>query len=184
MASSPITSWQKYGETRETVTDFIFLSCKITADGECSHEIKRHLLFGRKAMTNLDSTLKSRDITLSKVHLVKSMVFPYLSIESETPILWPPDVKNWLLRKDFDAGKDWKQEKGEKTQDVMVWWHHWLDGHEFEQVLGTGYRQGILGCYCPWGHKKSDMTKQLKWTESYNLNSKYWSSPKFQMFYS
>ena len=78
-------------ETMETVTDFIFLSCKITADGECSHEIKRHLIFGRKAMTNLDSMLKSRDITLSKVHLVKSMVFPYLSIESETLILWPPD---------------------------------------------------------------------------------------------
>ena len=64
MASSPITSWQKDGETRETVTDFIFLSSKITADGEYSHEIKRHLLFGRKAMTNLDSMLKSRNITL------------------------------------------------------------------------------------------------------------------------
>ena len=95
MASSPITSWQKDGETRETVTDFIFLSSKITADGEYSHEIKRHLLFGRKAMTNLDSMLKSRNITLlTKVHLVKGVVFPYLSIESETPILWPRDANN------------------------------------------------------------------------------------------
>ena len=95
MASSPITSWQKDGETRETVTDFIFLSSKITADGEYSHEIKRHLLFGRKAMTNLDSMLKSRNITLlTKVHLVKGVVFPYLSIESETPILWPHDANN------------------------------------------------------------------------------------------
>ena len=77
MASSPITSWQIDGETVETVTDFIVLGSKITADGDCSHEIKRHLLRGRKAMTNLDSILKSRDSALpTKVHLVKAMVFP------------------------------------------------------------------------------------------------------------
>ena len=76
MASSPIISWQIDGKTNETVRDFIFLGSKITADGDCSHEIKRHLLLGRKAVTNLDSTLKSRDITLpTKVHLVKAMVF-------------------------------------------------------------------------------------------------------------
>ena len=77
MASSPITSWQIDGETMETMTDFIFLDSKIPADGDCTHEIKRHLLLGRKAMTNLDSILKSRDITLpTKIHLVKAMVFP------------------------------------------------------------------------------------------------------------
>ena len=77
MVSGPITSWQIGGETIETVTDFIFLGSKISADGDCSHEIKRCLLLGRKAMTNLDSVLKSRDITLAiKVHLVKAMVFP------------------------------------------------------------------------------------------------------------
>ena len=77
MASSPITSWQIDGETMETMTDFIFLGSKITGDSDCSHEIKRCLLLGRKAMTNLDSILKSRDITLpTKVHLVKAMVFP------------------------------------------------------------------------------------------------------------
>ena len=77
MASSPITSWQIDGETMETVTDFTFLGSKITADGDSSHEIKRHLLLGRKVMTNLDSIFKSRDITLpTKVHLVKAMVFP------------------------------------------------------------------------------------------------------------
>ena len=77
MASSPIASWQIDGEIVETVTDFIFLGFKITADGDCSHEIKRHLLLGRKAMTNLDSILKSRDIPLpTKVHLVNVMVFP------------------------------------------------------------------------------------------------------------
>ena len=77
MASGPITSWQIDGESVETVTDFIFLGSKITADGDCSHDIKRHLLRGIKAMTNLDSILKSRNITLpTKVHLVKAMVFP------------------------------------------------------------------------------------------------------------
>ena len=77
MASGPISSWQIDGETVETVTDFIFGGSKITADGECSHEIKRHLLLGRKGMANLDRILKSRDITLpKKVHLVKAMVFP------------------------------------------------------------------------------------------------------------
>ena len=77
MASGPITSWQIDGETVETLIVFIFLGSKITADGDCSHEIKRHLLLGRKAMTNLDSILKSRDITLpTEVHLVKAMVFP------------------------------------------------------------------------------------------------------------
>ena len=77
MASGPITSWEIDGQTVETVSDFIFLGSKITADGDCSHEIERRLLFGRKIMTNLDSILKSRDITLpTKVHLVKAMVFP------------------------------------------------------------------------------------------------------------
>ena len=80
MASSPITSWQIDGETMETVRDFIFLGSKITADGDCSHEIKRRLLLGRKAMTNLDNIFKSRDITLpTKVRLVKAMVFPVVT---------------------------------------------------------------------------------------------------------
>ena len=90
MVFGPITSWQIDGETMETVTEFIFLGSKITADGECSHEIKRHLLFGRKAMTNLDSILKSRDITLStNVHLVKSMVFPVIMY----------GYKSWIIKK-------------------------------------------------------------------------------------
>ena len=84
MASGPITSWQKDGETVETVTDFIFLGSKITADSDCSHEVKRHLLLGRKTMTNLDSILKSRDITLlTKVHLDKAVVFPVVMYECE-----------------------------------------------------------------------------------------------------
>ena len=162
MASSPITSWQTDVETMETVRDFILGGSKIIADGDCSHEIKRHLLLGRKTMTNLDSISKSTDITLPpKVHLVKTMVFPIVmwmweldykerwvpknwcfwtvvlektlespsdckesqpvhpngdqswifigrtDAEAETPILWTPDAKNSLIRKDPDAGKDW-----------------------------------------------------------------------------
>ena len=85
MASTPITSWQIEGETMERVTDFIFLGSKITEDGDCSHEIKRPLLLGTKAMTNLDSVLKSRDITLpTKVHLVKAMVFPVVMYGCES----------------------------------------------------------------------------------------------------
>ena len=85
MASSPITSWQIDGETVETVTDFIFLGFKITADGDCSQEIKRRLLLGRKTMTNLDSILKSRDMTLpTKFHLVKAMVFPVVMYGCES----------------------------------------------------------------------------------------------------
>ena len=90
MASGPITSWEIDVETVETVSDFIFLCSKITADGDCSHEIKRHLLLGRKIMTNLDSIFKSRDITLpTKVHLVKAMVFPVVMYECE----------NWTIKK-------------------------------------------------------------------------------------
>ena len=90
MASSPITSWQIDGETMGTVADFIFLGSKITADGDCSHEVKRRLLLGRKVMTNLDSTLKSRDITLpTKVRLVKAMVFPVVMYGCES----------WTIRK-------------------------------------------------------------------------------------
>ena len=85
MASGPITSWQIDGETMETMTDFIFLGSIITADGDCSHEIKICLLLGRKAMTNLDSTLKCRDITLlSKVHILKAIVFPVVMYECES----------------------------------------------------------------------------------------------------
>ena len=92
MASGPITSWQIDGETMETVVDFIFLGSKITADGDCSHEIKRHLLLGGKVMTNLDSIFKSRDITLpTKVHLVKAMVFPVVMYGCE----------NWTIKKAY-----------------------------------------------------------------------------------
>ena len=86
--------------------------------------------------------------------------------EAETPILWPPNVKNWLIGKDPDAGKDWRQEEKGTTEDEMVEWHHPLDGHEFDQARRVGNGQGSLVCYSPWGHKESDTTEQLNWTEA------------------
>ena len=85
--------------------------------------------------------------------------------EAETPVLWLPDVKNWLIWKDPDAGKDWRQEEKGKTEDEMVGWHHWLNGHEFEQALEVGDGQGSLVCCCPWGRKMWGMTQWLKWTD-------------------
>ena len=217
MASGLITSWHIDAETMEIVRDFILGGSKITADGDCSQEIKRCLLFGRKAMTNLDSILKSRDITLpTKICLIKAMVYPVVmygcenwtlqkaehwridpfelwcwrrllripwtarrsnqsilkeikqlwifigrtDAEAKTPILWPPDEKNWPIGKDPDAGKDWRQEKG-MTEDEMVGWYHWLDGHEFEQALGVGDGQGSLVCCSPWSCKELDTTEWL-----------------------
>ena len=168
----------------------IFLGSKITADGDCSHEIKRCLLLGRKVMTNLDSILKSRDITLpTKVHLAKAMVFLVMweldrekswapknwcfwtvvlektpeslldckeiqpvhpegnqswifkqrtDAEAETPVLWPPHAKSWLIGKDPDAGRGWGQEEKGTTEDEMARWHHRLDGHEFEWTPRVG----------------------------------------------
>ena len=205
MPSGPITSWQIDVEIVATVADFIFLGSKITADDDCSHEIKKRLVLGRKAITNLDSILKSRDITLlTKVYLVKTMVFPVViyGCESwtikiaecqiidafELSLLRVPwmarrsnqsilkgispkysleglmlklklqyfghlDAKSWLIWKDPDAGKDWRQEKKGTTEDEMVGWHHWLNGHEFEQAPGVGDGQGSLACCNPRGHR-------------------------------
>ena len=85
--------------------------------------------------------------------------------EAETPILWSPDEKNWLIGKDPDAEKDWRQEGKGTTENEMVWWHHWLNGHEFEQTLGV-----CLVCCSSWGHKESDTTEELNWTELNKLN--------------
>ena len=175
-------------ETIETVRDFIFFGSRITADGDCSHEIKRHLLLGRKAMINLDSILKKQryyftdkdpcsqsygfsssrvwmweldhkeiwapknwcfwTVVLEKtletsldckeiqpVHPKGNQSWIFIGrtdAEPEAPILWPPDVKNWVIGKHPDAGKDWRQEEKGTTEDEMVGWHHHLNGHESE----------------------------------------------------
>ena len=85
--------------------------------------------------------------------------------EADTLILWPPDAKNWLIWKDPDAGNDWRREEMRMTEDEMVEWHHWLNGHEFEQTSGVGNGQGSLKCCSPWGCKELDMTEWLKWTD-------------------
>ena len=87
-----------------------------------------------------------------------------MGVEAETPILWPTDVKSWLIWKDSD-GKDWRQEEKGPTEDEMVGWHHWLNGHEFEQALGVGDRQGSLVCCSPWGHRELDTTERLNQTK-------------------
>ena len=191
MASGPITSWQIDRETVETVADFTFLGSKITAGSDCSHEIKRRLLLGRKAMTYLsrqhikkqrhyfankgpssqsygfssshvwmwkldykESFIKSTEELMllncaieevsseslglqgdqtSQSQRNQSWVFiGRTDAEAETPILWPPDAKNWLIGKDSDTGEDWRQVEKGMTDDEMVGWHHWLNGLEFE----------------------------------------------------
>ena len=82
--------------------------------------------------------------------------------------LWPPEVKNWLTGKDPDSGKDWRWEEKGMTEDEMVGWHHWLNGHEFESALGVGDGQGSLACCSPWGRRESDMTEWLNWTDLTN----------------
>ena len=88
--------------------------------------------------------------------------------EAETPVLWPPHVKSWLIGKDPDAGRDWWQEEKGTTEDEMAGWHHWLDGHEFEWTPGVGDGQWGLACCDSWGPKESDMTERLNWTELKN----------------
>ena len=86
--------------------------------------------------------------------------------EAETPILWPPDLKSWLIREDPDAGKDWRQEEKVMTEDEMVGWLHWLNGHEFEQALGVGDGQGSLACCSPRGHKELEqLSDWTNWTD-------------------
>ena len=85
--------------------------------------------------------------------------------DAEAPIFWPHDSKHWLIRKDPDAGKDWRQEEKVMAKDEMVGWYHQLDGHEFEQARGVGDGQGGLACCSAWGHKESDTTERLNWTE-------------------
>ena len=86
--------------------------------------------------------------------------------KAETPVLWPPHAKSWLIGKDPDAGRDWRQEEKGMTEDEIVGWHHWLDGHESEWTPGVGDGQGGLVCCDSWGCKESDMTEQLNWTDA------------------
>ena len=216
MVSGPITPWEIDGETVETVSDFIFWGSKITADGDCSYEIKRCLLLGRKVMTNLDKIFKSRDFTLpTKVCLVKAMVFPVVmygcecwavkkaehqrivafelwcwrrllspldcqeiqpvhsegdqpwdffrgnDAEAETPILWPPRVKSWLIGKDSDMGGIGVRIR--RGQQWMRWLYGITDSMDvsLSELRGVGDWQGGLAFCNSWGHKELDTTEGL-----------------------
>ena len=110
----------------------------------------------------LESPFDSKEIQLVHPKGNHSWIFiGRTDAEAATSILWPPDAKNWLIRKDPDAGKDGRQEKKGTTEDDMVGWHHWLNGHEFEQALGNDEGQGSLVCFSPWGPKELDITEWL-----------------------
>ena len=124
----------------------------------------------------LESPLDSKEIQLVHPKGNQSWIFiGRIDTEAETPILWPPGMKNWLIWKDPDAGKDWRWEEKGITEDEMVGWHHQLNGHEFEQAPGVGDRQRSLASYSPWGRKESDMTEWLNWTDS-NYSLLWWLS--------
>ena len=114
----------------------------------------------------LESPLDCKEIKLVNPKGNQSWIFiGRTDAEAETPILWPPDAKNWLIGKDLDAEKDWRQEEKGMTEVEMVGWHHWLNGHEFEQAPGVVDGQGSLLCCSPWGRKELDTTEQLNWTK-------------------
>ena len=118
------------------------------------------------------SPLDCKEIQLVHSKGDQSWVFIGMTdVEAETPpILWPPDEKSWLIGRDPDAGKDWEPEEKGTTEDEMVGWHHGLNGHESEGTPGVGDGQGGLACCCPWGHKESDMTEWLNWTEGRRIS--------------
>ena len=110
----------------------------------------------------LKSPLDCKEIQLVNPEGNQSWIFiERTDAEAETPILWPPDAKNWLIWKDPDAGKDWRWEEKGTTEDEMVGWQHWLNGHEFEQAPGDGKGKGGLVCWNPWNHKDSETNEQL-----------------------
>ena len=160
---------------------------KITADGDCSHEIKRSLLLRRKVISWNPNNIqdqrahKGRDtnqcilhpthIHLWEIQPVHSEgdqpwdFFGRTDAKAETPVLWPPYAKSWLIGKDPDAGKDWEQEEKGMTEDEVAGWHHRLYGHEFGWTPGVGDGQGGLACCDSWRRRESDTTEWLNWAE-------------------
>ena len=229
MASGPITSWEIDGETVETMSDFILGGSKITADGDCSHEIKRQLLLRKKVMTNVDSILKAETLLCQqrsiwsrlwffqwscmdvrvrlwrKLSAEKMMLLNYgvgedsweslglqgdptspswgdkswlfigrADVETETPILWPPHAKSWLVGKDSHAGRDWGQEEKGTTEDEMVGWHHQLNGHVWVN-LRSWWWTGRPGMLRFMGSQRAghDWATEVNWTESNTDNIMY-----------
>ena len=131
--------------------------------------------FWTVVLKTLESSLDCKEIKPVNPKGNQSWIFiGRTEAEAQTPILWPPDAKNWLIWKDPDAGKDWRQEEKGTTEDEMVGWHYQFNGYEFEQTLGVGDGQGSLECYSPWSLKESDTTEWLNWTELFMLMSSEW----------
>ena len=127
--------------------------------------VLKNWCFWTVVLEKTESPLDCKEIKPLNPKGNQSWIFTWRTdAEAGVPILWPPDVKNWLIWKDPDAGKGWRREEKGLTEDEMVGWHHWLDGHEFEQALGVSDGQGGLECCSPWGCKELDMTEQLNWT--------------------
>ena len=125
-------------------------------------------IFIEDPLCTLENHLDCTEIKLVNPKGNQSWIFiGRTDAEAETPILWPPDAKNWFIGKDPDAGKDWGQEENGTTEDEMVGWHHQPNKHEFEQAPGVGDGQGSLPCCSPWGHKGVDTTEQLNWMTVY-----------------
>ena len=128
---------------------------------------KESMLWNCGVVEDSWKSLNCKEIQLVNTKGGQSWVFiGRTDAEAETPILWLPDAKNWLLGKDPDAGRDWRQNEKGMTEDEMFGLHPRLNGHEFEQALGAGDGQRSLACCSPWGHKESDMTEQLNWTDN------------------
>ena len=127
-------------------------------------ECQRIKAFELWCWRRLESPLDCKEIELVNPKGNHSWIFiGRTNAEVETPTFWLPDARNWLTGKDTDAGKDWRQEENGTTEDEMLRWHHWLDGHEFEQALGVGDGQESLACCSPWDHKELYMTEWLNW---------------------
>ena len=125
---------------------------------------------------SLESPLNTKEIQRVRPKGDQSWVFNgRTDVEAETPILWPPDGKSWLIWKDLDSGKDWGQEEKGATEDEMVGWHHQLNGHECGWTLGVGDGQGGLACCSSWGRKESDTTEQLNWKPTVNNPISKWT---------
>ena len=173
------------GDKMETMTDFIFLASKITADGDCSHDIKRHLVHRRKPMTNLDnwcfwtvvlektleSPLDCKEIKPVNSKGNQSWIFTGRT-DAEALIFWPPDLNNQLIGKDPDAGKDWGQDEKGVIEEKMVGWHHGINGHEFEQTPENSEGQG------PWCSVHG-VTKSQIWLSNWTATATIGLAKKF-----
>ena len=164
LKSRDITLPTKVCLVKAMVFPFVMYGCEL--DCEESWAPKNWCVWTVVLEKTLESPLDCKEIKSVHSEGDQSRVFfGRTDAKAETPVLWPPHVKSWLIGKDSDAGRDWGQEEKGTTEDEMAGWHHWLDGCESEWTLGVGDGQGGLACCSSWGCKESDTTERLNWTE-------------------